>query len=293
METEYFAMKPPKNATIDKLWRGSIDMHIHPGPDNRRDRNFDCLQIAHLAREAGMRAIVLKSKCYPTAAIATMANRLFPGIKVIGSVVLDSEVGGLNREVVECQAMLGAKVLWMPTMSAIQCRKALNQDGGIAIVDSNGKVLPEVNKILKIVKQYNMVLSSGHISFGETVPLFEQALGIGITKMVVTHPLLDILWPPMSIDEIKKLASMGAYIDHTFSPCMPLVARYDPRKIVEAIRAIGAERTIMSTDMPQATDPAPSEGLRMFIGTMLQLGVSEEEIELMVKTNPAKLLDLD
>ena len=293
MEKDYFAMIPPKNVIIDKLWRGSIDTHIHPGPDNRRDRNFDCLQIAHLAQEAGMRAIVLKSKCYPTAAIATMANRLFPGIKVIGSVVLDSEVGGLNREIVECQAMLGAKVLWMPTMSAIQCKKALNLGGGIALLDSNGKVLPEVIDILKIVKKYNMVLANGHISFAETVPLFEEAVRIGITKMVVTHPLLDILWPPMSMDEMKQLVSMGAYIDHTFSPCMPLVARYDPRKIVEAIRAIGAERTIMSTDMPQATDPAPCEGLRMFIGTMLQLGVSEAEVEFMVKTNPAQLLDLD
>jgi len=286
-------MKVPQNATIDKLWRGSIDMHIHPAPDAKKDRRVDSIQAALDAQEAGMRAIVLKSVYYPTAPLAAAASRIAPNVKVIGSLCLDYECGGLNTEVVMCQAALGAKVLWMPTMSAIQCRKGFNLEGGITVLDSNGKVLPVVTQILKIVKDYNMVLCSGHLPFNETVPLFEEAKRIGITKLVATHPLVELAWPPMSIDEIKKLASMGAYIEHEFLCCMPLMGRYDPKKIVTAIREVGAEHTIMVTDLAQVTDAPPADGMRMFIATMLQLGVSEAEIELMVKTNPAKLLDLD
>lgn len=293
MFPDIITMIVPKNEIIERLWRGSIDMHIHPSPDAKKDRRVDGVQAALLAQEAGMRAIVLKSDYYPTAPLAAAASRIAPDVKVIGSLVLEYENGGLNPDIVKCQAALGAKVLWMPAMSAIQCRKALSLEGGIAVLDSKGKVLPIVTEILRIVKDYNMVLCSGHLSFAETVPLFEEAKRIGITKLVATHPLVDILWPPMSIDEIKQLASMGAYIEHCFIICMPMVGSYDPKKIVAAIRAVGAEHTIMTTDMAQVTDPPPAEGMRMCIAMMLQLGVSEKEIELMVKTNPAKLLDLD
>jgi predicted TIM-barrel fold metal-dependent hydrolase len=74
---------------------------------------------------------------------------------------------------------------------------------------------------------------------------------------------------------------------------MPLSARIDPAKIVEAIRLLGAERCIMSTDFGQAYNPAPAEGMRMMIATMLRCGLTERELETMIKVNPAKLLDLD
>ena len=43
----------------------------------------------------------------------------------------------------------------------------------------------------------------------------------------------------------------------------------------------------------QNYNPAPAEGMRMMIGYMLKYWLSEKEIELMIKTNPAKLLGLD
>ena len=48
----------------------------------------------------------------------------------------------------------------------------------------------------------------------------------------------------------------------------------------------------MSTDLGQAHNPAPAEGMRMMIATMLKCGITEKEIELMVKVNPARLLGL-
>ena len=69
--------------------------------------------------------------------------------------------------------------------------------------------------------------------------------------------------------------------------------RRDPKLMAEAIRVVGAERCILSTDLGQVYNPAPAEGMRMMIGYMLKCGLTEKEIELMVKTNPARLLGLD
>jgi hypothetical protein len=49
----------------------------------------------------------------------------------------------------------------------------------------------------------------------------------------------------------------------------------------------------MSTDLGQSYNPPAPEGMRMFIATLLRKGLKAEEIETMVKTNPAKLLGLD
>ena len=288
-----FKFTPPKNEVINRLWRGSIDMHLHPAPDMKKDRRLDAVQLALAAQEAGMKAIVLKSTYYPTTPVAINVGPLAPNVKVIGSIALDYEVGGLNPTIVKCQAILGAKVLWMPAMSSIQSRRGLGFKDGIAVLDSRGKLLPVVTEILHIVKEHNMVLCSGHLDFIESVVLFEEANRLGITKLIATHPLEGGMWPPFTLDQIKKVASMGAYIEHCFLSCSPVMNRYDPKKFVEAIKIIGAERTILTTDMGQVTDPPQPEGMRMLIAVMLQLGVSETEVEFMVKTNPSKLLDLE
>jgi len=50
---------------------------------------------------------------------------------------------------------------------------------------------------------------------------------------------------------------------------------------------------MMSTDFGQIYHPPAPEGMRMFIGTMLRYGLTQAEVELMVKANPARLLGLD
>ena len=49
---------------------------------------------------------------------------------------------------------------------------------------------------------------------------------------------------------------------------------------------------ILSTDFGQITNPPPVEGMRMYIEAMLGFGITEDEIITMIKTNPAKALNL-
>ena len=67
----------------------------------------------------------------------------------------------------------------------------------------------------------------------------------------------------------------------------------DAKEIVHAIKEIGSEHCIMSTDFGQITNPPPVEGMRMYMEMMLLLGITEEEIITMTKTNPVTVLGLN
>ena len=124
---------------------------------------------------------------------------------------------------------------------------------------------------------------------GETVPITTLLARIYAPREKVGEKVLA----PRITSLARRMAEKEAFIEHCFSITMPLMARLNPMIIVEAVRAVGAEHCIMSTDLGQAHNPAPAEGMRMGIATMLRCGLTEKEIELMIKVNPAKLLGLD
>jgi hypothetical protein len=280
-------------SAIEDLLNGSIDMHIHFGPDPRVGRRVDALQVARYARDAGMRAVVLKSHEYPTAPVAYVVNQVVSDITVFGSVCLDFEVGGLNTYALEASAKVGAKVVWMPTFtSANDVKLNTGHDGGISVLDSKGKLLPVIDELLNTVKKYEMVLCTGHISTVETFALVDRALEKGISRIIITHPLWPAGGNKMGLADQQKLAKKGAFIEHCFGNTMPFPDRVDPLKFAEAMKAVGAEHCVMTTDLGQEHNPAPAEGMRVAIGTMLKCGLSEREVEFMVKINPAALLGL-
>ncbi|MCW4036773.1 MAG: hypothetical protein NWE75_06235, partial [Candidatus Bathyarchaeota archaeon] len=64
-------------------------------------------------------------------------------------------------------------------------------------------------------------------------------------------------------------------------------------EVVEAIRTIGPEHYILASDLGQVHNPPPPEGLRIYIAMLLERGFDPEEIRLMVKDNPERLLGLE
>jgi hypothetical protein len=285
---------------IDDLVRGSIDMHCHHAPDALIEGRMDALETVKQARDMGLRAVVLKSTYFPTTPMADIIQKLVPEVRVFGSVCMDNEIGGLNYEALEPLAKFGTKVVWMPTHSSTNSRANMRrlpgvtlEGEGFSLLDTAGKLVPAVNRILTIVKKYNMVLANGHISPKETFALFEVAQAMGINKLVVTHGLWVNGSVKFTLDELKKLGEMGAYIEHCYVGFLPTDFRYDPKPIMEAIKFIGAEHCIISSDLGQYYNPPPAEGMRMFIALMYKNGITAREIEYMAKENPAKLLDLE
>jgi len=271
-------------SVIDELLRGSIDMHIHSGPDPRVERRLDALDVARHAQAAGMRAIVLKSHEYPTAPLAYAVSQIVSDITVFGSIALDLDVGGLNPYALTTSARLGAKVAWMPTLTAANdMRRRGITEGGITILDEGGKLLPAVGEILDIIREHRMVLATGHLAVAETAALVAEARRKKLPKIVITHP----------VPEQHQLVGEGTFFEFCFNHTMPLLGREDPMDIMKSIKALGVENCTMSTDFGQAVSPAPAEGMRMLISNMLRCGLTEKEMEVLVKVNPARLLDLD
>jgi len=283
---------------LDHLIKDSIDMHMHPGPSAGPCR-LDAIQAAQQAKQAGMKAIVLKSPSY-TAAVAIIVNQLVPDIKVIGSICLNYEVGGLNYHAVRNAAGLGAKVVWMPTFAAANSINKFRDLGlplegeGISLLDETGNLVPEMERILSIIKDNDMVLATGHISPQESFALFKAAQKAGIKKMVVTHPTdKEFGENHFTIDDMMELAAMGAFIEFTIIGILPNEFCHDPAQLAQTIKTIGPEHCIVSTDLGQPQNPLPVEGMRLFIATLLHHGITQKEVELMIKSNPAELLDLD
>jgi len=288
------------DSLVGSLLNGAYDMHLHFEPEAWMTRRFDALETALHAQEMGLAGVVLKNRTYCTQPLALLISRLVPDIRVFGSLTLDGEVGGLNYRAVRAAAEIGTKVLWMPVFYAANSmpvvQRLFNLDLGgetIRIVDDSGRLVPQVDDILRVVKDYDMVLCTGHISPREVKALAERCLGMGIRKVVVTHAISEFVCEEfLSFDDLAMLARSGITIEHCAQAISPTSERRDPAIFVDAIRAQGAENCILTTDFGGTPHPTIAEGLRMFISTLLRMGIPHHDIELMVKDNPRRLLSV-
>jgi hypothetical protein len=289
--------------------KGAIDLHIHTTPDGF-PRLLDDFEVARQARDAGMHAVLLKCHVTTTSDRAYLVRRVVKGIEVFGGIVLNHPVGGLNPHAVAAAIYMGAKAIWMPTMWAeqhVSYARQRSMDGykaigmsfsekGVTVLSDSGELLPEAQQILKMIADHDLMLGMSHLSFREQKVMIPAAQKAGVTKIVVNHPTYQVL--QFTLDQIKELADMGGYMEFCFLPLTPQWTLRDPekgwspRKVARAIKDIGAERCLLATDVGQMHNPTPIESLRTFIRMMREEGLSSEEIALMTKKNPAKMLGL-
>ena len=277
-------------SNVDRILEGALDIHVHFSPDPKVVRRAGAVEIATQAREMGMHGVVLKSHEYPTHPVAATTSDLVSDITVLGGISLDAEVGGLNVHAVEATANMGGRIVWMPTYSAQADRKAKGLEGGISLLDESGSLVPEIHPILDMIKSHDMVLATGHISTAESLALVAEARNVGIQRVVITHGTTMSFWTGMTVEDMKELAGMGAFIEHCVHVMMPTTHRLDPKELADTIKAIGAEKCILSTDFGQDFHPMPAEGMRMGIATMLRSGMEEVEVGMLVKDNPSRLM---
>ncbi len=293
----------------DRLLQGAIDLHAHAYPEfslRMRGRVHD-IEWAELAREAGMRAIVMKSQVFPTVERAQLVRKMVPGIEVYGGIALNHPVGGLNPLAVEISGELGGKVVWMPTWSSQNdlsksqfylkrmkaYLKTLNKvlsgpEEGLTILEG-GKLKPVVKDIVQIARDHRMIVSSGHLSVQESLILVKECRK-NTVPFLLGHPFSRSVGA--SISDQQEIAKRGGYIEHCFITTMPMHQRLELSRIVEAIRKVEPSHTVLTTDAIQAWNPPPPEVMRMYIGSLLHLGVSEESIRKMIQENPLKILRL-
>src|SRR3954467_636867 len=149
---------------------GAADLHCHFGPDPHRARSVDAFEAAREAAAAGHRAIVLKSHDSPTASLAWAVQRdVGDTISVFGGICCDREVGGMNPAAVEVALGLGARIVWLPTLSSGEdfdngVAEQLGIPGpGIRVVDADGELTAATKEILELVADHDAILATGHV----------------------------------------------------------------------------------------------------------------------------------
>lgn len=151
--------------------KGVIDMHVHSNPDIRH-RAYDDFELMEAAIRVGARAIVIKTHQGTTVDRAYLCNRhneiIHHGdndFTMFGSVTLNRQMGGLNAAAVESGLKLGAKVIWLPTQSARNNLEKQKGDLSKAVeVIRDGKIVPELQDIFQLIKDFDVVLGTGHLS---------------------------------------------------------------------------------------------------------------------------------
>lgn len=289
---------------VDGLMRGALDIHVHSGPSTMA-RQLDHLEAAEQAAAAGMRGILFKDHHYSVAPVLPMMERVLgnSSMAMYGGLVLNNSTGGLDPFVVDAQLKMGAKLIWMPTAqsanhvrssrrkSRLATNVALKKSPGITVVDAYGELLDVVKEILDSIAEFDAILSSGHLHVSEIWTLMEEAKKRGVKRLLINHPMYGLHFTP---EDVRELAEFGALVEQ--SACLYIDSRfntYSPAELKAHIDAAGVEHSSIASDLGQVDNPTPVEGMRQAIKLCLALGYSEDDVRLMVNTNPAKLVGLD
>jgi len=288
---------------VSPLLQGAIDMHYHGYPEItlRVKARVDDLEVLELARNLGMRGIVIKSQMWPTMDRVYHLRQRIPDIECFASITLNSVVGGLSPWVVEAAARQGAKVVWLPTWNAAYKKgqggfskmmkawfPSMTFEPGLSCIDSSGKVTPDVQSIIRLAKDMELVLCTGHVSPDESLAIAKEAERIGFSRLVFTHPLADAV--DATLEQTKEMVKRGAYAEFC---ALNIFFGNNLVQIPEFIAELGGEHCILSTDAFREWVPPGPEFLRMFLGRLLMIaGIDEEGLKTMVQHNPATLLGL-
>jgi microsomal dipeptidase-like Zn-dependent dipeptidase len=121
-----------------------------------------------------------------------------------------------------------------------------------------------------------------------------------VKNILITHALTNI--PGLSMEQARQVAQMGAYIEYCFLQSMTGPdaqhawmkhwSKVSLKDVARVVAEIGAKSLVLSTDLGQHGNMTHPDGMEDMITVLLKEGVSQTDIDLMVKKNPARLLGM-
>lgn len=291
---------------IKELMKGLIDVHVHAGP-SVADRSVDSVQMLREAAKAGYRAFVVKDHYFPTMMSAKITEQYLndsSGIRVFGGICLNNSVGGINLSAVDAAYGMGAKFIWMPTVSAkrhIEGHKGHFPGSGnmsvaenpIYYLKSDGELKEEAAAVVAFAAAHEeLILATGHGSVEEIDALLHKGVELGVKKLFVNHPHFLI---GADIAQIEKWAAMGAYIEINAGVFETIGAAGEvPLATLDRmLEVVPIEQIVLDSDFGQRVNGNPVERHERFISVLYHdLHMTEEMIELAAKKTPAMLLGI-
>jgi len=295
---------------------GAIDVHLHVDPDAPGTggviRAVDVFDATRIAMARGMRGFVFKThQDTGSASGAYMVRRhVSPTFEIFARMASNYATGGINPAALEHFTQIKggwARIYEMPTRDSITAttRPDSMTPANLArtrpwmlmmppetppfiAVSRNGDLLPEVKHLLGVLAKIRtvdsngrMVLATGHATPEEHLLLAREGRRLGI-NVLLTHP--------GDIPQLPEVARLGAFIEVMASRIYKNEA--GRAEAAALIRKVGAEHIIVGTDCGQTTNVYPTDCLVLAARGLRAQGITQREIDLMYKVNPAKLLGL-
>ncbi|SMC54257.1 DUF6282 family protein [Papillibacter cinnamivorans] len=286
-----------------EILKGILDIHVHAGPSIAK-REVDAADMLKEAQVAGYRGFLVKDHYFPTMMGTKMVAEHCDnsrGTEIYGALALNNSVGLFNLNAVDVAVNMGARIVYFPTVSSknhidhhkgsfVGSGKTSVPETPVVYVDEKGVMDPAAVEVLMYLAAKDVVLGTGHGTAWEIDHLVEKATELGVKRILVNHPQFHI---GASYEQMSKWAKMGAYIE--LNVCVfksgSKLGTLDDQVISDMLKAVPLERLILDSDMGQSGNGSPVEGMYNFILLLMnKFGLSEKDINLIAKTNPASLL---
>jgi hypothetical protein len=304
-DTSVFDMNTPAwGVNVDAALVDAVDLHVHPSP-SPFPRRIGILEAATEAASAGFRTIAVKSHHHSMVtdvlAVEQAVGEL--PLTVLSGVALNSQVGGLNPSAVELTLTLGGRILWFPTISAVNhlalaatlatfptSTHKLSEPRPVPVLDGDGRLLNTAVEILVLIRDADAVLACGHLSADEIDVLIAGARDIGVRRILVNHPNFVV---GATVDRCAEWARQGVYIEHSLShyDAHSMFRKWDLDVLLEYIRASGVSHTVISSDLGQVNNPTPTEAYRAIVPRLASAGLDLNDIRQLVGGSATALID--
>src|SRR3954467_2385384 len=294
-----------RDTEVSVLLVGAIDLHCHSGPA-AMPRILDHHEALLDCANAKFSALLYKDHFYLGTSHAMILEKLFPetNVKLFSGVALNNASGGINPHAVNHAVNIGAKIVWLPTLSAANHIEKVATEGKtfpktarkmldptpLSALDANGRLTDHVKQVLDLIAEGDIVLAGGHLPASELHLVFAEAKARGVKKMLVNHPTYIV---GCTDEDIRQMVRMGVYMEHSI--CMFVEGKahhYRPDKRAHLIEVAGVDHTVLCSDLGLTGSPRPVEGYRSIVRQMLDLQFGAGDIRRMISGNPASLLNL-
>jgi len=294
-----------RDAEVSALLVGAVDLHCHSGPA-AMPRILDHHEALIDCANAKFSALLYKDHFYLGVAHAMILEKLFPdtGVKLLSGIALNNASGGINPHAVNHAINLGARIVWLPTLSAANHIAALRGEAKnfpktarkmldpipLSAMDANGRLSDDTRQVLDLIAEGDIILAGGHLPASELHVVFAEAKQRGVKKMLVNHPTYIV---GCTDEDIRQMVRLGVYMEHSI--CMFVEGKahkYGPDRLAHLIEVAGVDHTVLCSDLGLTDSPRPVDGYRATVRQLLDLQFSEADIRTMISRNAAGLLNL-
>ena len=299
-----------KDLRIKELLKGALDLHMHCDP-SFMERTVDIWDAAIECSSAGMRGIGVKDHNVNLGVGAYIVNKHMPrsegsDFQVFGSICLNNDVG-FNPRAVDSALRLGTKIVYLPTTASLSHIKQLEQSNTkgahfipakytpkrqepLVVINEDGSLKSEIKEIMRIIKENDGMLATGHISYDECLAVVRYAKEIGLKRVSLTHlPQFTTF----DFDKLSEIVNTIGIVEANLSimlPVTPEFVRMDAKQFADHIRFFGVEHCSLASDAGSIVMPRPVKCLSAGIELLIDQGFTDDEITTLVKINPAKLV---